>query len=258
MFSSRDGILAVEGVKVTEIVEETGTPVYITSKNILENNLKAYRDAFPNEGLLYAVKANNNLALMKIIASYTFGADVFSDGELYLASLAGFRKEKILFNGNSKSRKEIEMGVNAGVKFSVDSIDELRTISEIAKESGVEVEIAFRVNPDIDPKTHPKIATGLRESKFGIPHEMVREAYELALKLDGVVPAGIHCHIGSQILDLSPFVHALNRVMDIAKEIDQLGIELSFVDIGGGLGIDYEGKGAPTPRRPCKRNTSGI
>jgi len=247
MFSSRDGILAVEGVKVTEIVEETGTPVYITSKNILENNLKAYRDAFPNEGLLYAVKANNNLALMKIIASYTFGADVFSDGELYLASLAGFRKEKILFNGNSKSRKEIEMGVNAGVKFSVDSMDELRTISEIAKESGVEVEIAFRVNPDIDPKTHPKIATGLRESKFGIPHEMVREAYELALKLDGVVPAGIHCHIGSQILDLSPFVHALNRVMDIAKEIDQMGIELSFVDIGGGLGIDYEGKGAPTP-----------
>jgi len=105
MFSSRDGILAVEGVKVTEIVEETGTPVYITSKNILENNLKAYRDAFPNEGLLYAVKANNNLALMKIIASYTFGADVFSDGELYLASLAGFRKEKILFNGNSKKQK---------------------------------------------------------------------------------------------------------------------------------------------------------
>ncbi|MBO8179845.1 MAG: diaminopimelate decarboxylase [Archaeoglobus sp.] len=248
MFLSSDGILTIENVKVTEIVEETGTPVYITSKAILENNLNAYKSAFPNEGLLYAVKANNNLALMKIIASHGFGADVFSDGELYLASLAGFDKKKVLFNGNSKSRKEIEMGITAGVKFSVDSLDELRTISEIARESGKEVEIAFRVNPDVDPKTHPKIATGLKESKFGIPHEMVREAYELALKLDGVVPAGIHCHIGSQILDLSPFVHALNKVMDIAKEIEQLGVDLRFVDMGGGLGIDYEGKGAPTPK----------
>ncbi|AAB90438.1 MULTISPECIES: diaminopimelate decarboxylase [Archaeoglobus] len=248
MFSTSDGILTVEGVKVTEIVRETGTPVYVTSRALLERNLEAYKKAFSNEGLLYAVKANNNLALMRIIASHGFGADVFSDGELYLASLAGFRKDMVLFNGNSKSRKEIEMGVTAGVKFSVDSLDELRTISKIAKEVGKEVEIAFRVNPDVDPKTHPKIATGLRESKFGIPHEMVREAYEMALKLDGVVPVGIHCHIGSQILDLSPFVHALNKVMDIAVDIEKLGVELSFVDMGGGLGIDYEGKGAPTPK----------
>lgn len=174
MFSTSDGILTVEGVKVTEIVRETGTPVYVTSRALLERNLEAYKKAFSNEGLLYAVKANNNLALMRIIASHGFGADVFSDGELYLASLAGFRKDMVLFNGNSKSRKEIEMGVTAGVKFSVDSLDELRTISKIAKEVGKEVEIAFRVNPDVDPKTHPKIATGLRESKFGIPHEMVR------------------------------------------------------------------------------------
>ncbi len=248
MFSSSDGILAVEGVKVTEIVRETGTPVYITSKALLESNLKAYKEAFPDSGLLYAVKANNNLALMKIIASHGFGADVFSDGELYLASLAGFSKERILFNGNSKSREEIEMGVTAGVKFSVDSLDELRIISDVAREFGKEVEIAFRVNPDVDPKTHPKIATGLRESKFGIPHEMVGKAYEMALKLDGVVPVGIHCHIGSQLLDLSPFVHALNKVMDIAREIEKLGVELKFVDMGGGLGIDYEGKGAPTPK----------
>jgi diaminopimelate decarboxylase len=248
MFSSVDGVLTIEGVKVTDVVEDTGTPVYITSKSLLESNLTAYREAFPDAGLLYAVKANNNLALMKIISSHGFGADVFSEGELYLSLLAGFDRAKILFNGNSKSREEIEKGVEAGVRFSVDSIDELRFISETAREKGGEVEIAFRVNPDVDPKTHPKIATGLRESKFGIPHSMAKEAYELALKLDGVVPVGIHCHIGSQLLDLSPFVHALHKVMDIAKEIDRLGVELEFVDMGGGLGIDYEGKGAPTPK----------
>ncbi|WP_202318948.1 diaminopimelate decarboxylase [Archaeoglobus neptunius] len=247
MFSQKEGILTVENVPVTEIVSEVGTPVYITSKAQLESNIRAYREAFPNAGILYAVKANNNIALMKIISAQGFGADVFSDGELYLALLAGFRRDKILYNGNSKSIREIEMGIETGVKFSVDSIDELRLISEAAVESGEEVEIAFRVNPDVDPKTHPKIATGLRESKFGIPHGLAADAYKLALKLDGVVPAGIHCHIGSQILSLSPFVHALNKVMDIAVEIEKEGVELEFVDLGGGLGIDYEGKGAPTP-----------
>jgi len=248
MFSVRDGVLSVEDVKVTEIVEEVGTPVYITSKAILESNIRAYREAFRDAEILYAVKANNNLALMKIISSYDFGADVFSDGELYLALLAGFKKKKILFNGNSKSEKEIEVGVESAVKFSVDSLDELKVISDVAKERGEEVKIAFRVNPEIDPKTHPKIATGLKESKFGIPHSMVLDAYRMAQKLDGVLPVGIHCHIGSQILDLTPFTHALERVMDIAREVEKLGVELEFIDMGGGLGIDYEGKGAPTPK----------
>lgn len=248
MFSSQKGVLSVENVSISEIVEEVGTPVYITSMAKLEENLKAYRSAFGDAEILYAVKANNNLAIMKIISSHGFGADVFSGGELYLALLAGFSRKNILFNGNSKSIEEIEMGVSSAVKFSVDSLDELKQISETAKEYGREVEIAFRINPDVDPKTHPKIATGLKESKFGLPQSMAREAYDLAMKLDGVVPVGIHCHIGSQILSLSPFVHALNKVMDIAKEIESLGIELSFVDIGGGLGIDYDGKGAPTPK----------
>ncbi len=247
MFSQKGGVLTIEDVPVTEIVEGTGTPVYITSRAKLEENIKAYREAFPDAGLLYAVKANNNLALMKIISSQGFGADVFSDGELYLSLLAGFKKDRILFNGNSKSREEIEIGIVSGVKFSVDSLDELKTISEVAKEHGKEVEIAFRINPDVDPKTHPKIATGLKESKFGLPQNMAVEAYRLALKLDGVVPVGIHCHIGSQILDLSPFVHALDKVMDIVAGIEKEGVELDFVDIGGGLGIDYEGKGSPTP-----------
>lgn len=247
MLSRRNGILFIEEVSAVEIAEKYGTPVYITSKTQLEKNIKAYNQAFPDAEKLYAVKANNNLALMKIIASNGFGADVFSSGELYLALLAGFSREKMLFNGNSKSDDEIEMGILSGIKFSVDSIDELNTIQSIAEKEGREVEIAFRINPDIDPKTHPKIATGLKESKFGIPEEQAVKAYEMALSMKNVSPKGVHCHIGSQILETSPFVSAMRKIGKIAEEIEKLGIELEFLDIGGGLGIDYEGKGAITP-----------
>ena len=248
MFESRSGVLYVEDLSVIDLVEKFGSPLYVTSYSKLIENVKAYKEAFDWAEILYAVKANNNLAIMKIIAREGFGADVFSQGELYLSLLAGFRKDRILFNGNSKSDEEIKAGIEAGVKFSVDSFDELYSISEIASKLGEEVEVAFRVNPDIDPKTHPKIATGLRKSKFGIPAEQVVEAYRLALELPNVVPVGIHCHIGSQITELSPFVEALNKVFDLAEKIEEIGVNLEFVDIGGGLGIDYEGKGAPTPK----------
>ena len=247
MFTDVNGVLQVEGVDVTEIVEKTGTPVYITSKAKLVENIEAYKKAFPEAKIHYAVKANNNLALMKIISKSGFGADVFSDGELYLALLAGFNPEYVLFNGNSKSAEEIEKGVRSGVKFSVDSLDELYTLSKIAEKEKKEVKIAFRINPDISPKTHPKIATGLKTSKFGIPWEDVIDVYKKAVNLPNVNPCGVHCHIGSQILEIKPFVEALNRLFDVAKEIERLGVDIEFLDLGGGLGIDYEGKGAPTP-----------
>jgi len=247
MLSRREGILFIEEVSTLELAEKYGTPLYVTSKGELEKNLEAYKKAFPKAEKLYAVKANNNLALMKIIASQGFGADVFSAGELYLSLLAGFSRERVLFNGNSKSDFEIEMGIGAGVKFSVDSYDELKTIESIASRDNREVEIAFRINPDIDPKTHPKIATGLKESKFGIPEAEALRAYEMALKMQKVLPVGIHCHIGSQILETSPFVEAIQKLGRIAREVEKLGVELKFLDIGGGLGIDYEGKGAIKP-----------
>ncbi|MCS7143720.1 MAG: diaminopimelate decarboxylase [Archaeoglobaceae archaeon] len=247
MFSRKDGILFIENVSTTEIAEKYGTPVYVTSKSQLEKNLDAYKKAFSDAEKLYAVKANNNLAIMKIIASNGFGADVFSAGELYLALLAGFDRERMLFNGNSKSDSEIEIGIRAGVKFSVDSYDELKTIHNIAKNEGKEVEIAFRINPDIDPKTHPKIATGLKESKFGIPEDQAIKAYEMALKMENVIPIGIHCHIGSQILETLPFLSAMRKIGKIASDVERLGVELDFLDLGGGLGIDYEGKGSITP-----------
>jgi diaminopimelate decarboxylase len=247
MLSRKDGILFIEGVSSLQLAEKFGTPLYVTSKEQLERNILAYREAFPDCEILYAVKANNNLAIMKIIAKNGFGADVFSAGELYMALLAGFPKDKILFNGNSKSDDEIEMGVSACVKFSVDSLDELKTLDKIARKYDRMVEIAFRINPNIDPKTHPKIATGLKESKFGIQMEQAIEAYEVAMKCKNIRPVGIHFHIGSQILETLPFVEALKKIGELAIELEKIGVRLEFIDMGGGLGIDYEGKGAPTP-----------
>ncbi|WP_456478510.1 diaminopimelate decarboxylase [Geoglobus ahangari] len=243
MFEARNGVLHIEDVDFREIVRATGTPVYVTSKRLLEENIQAYRTHFGWARLLYAVKANNNLALMRIFARAGFGADVFSAGELYLALLAGFDRNYVLFNGNSKSDEEIEFGVRTGVRFSVDSIDELYTISEIASSLGRTVRMAFRVNPDISPETHPKIATGLRTSKFGIPSEEIFEAYRLALELPAVEPVGIHCHIGSQITDTSPFVEELEKMFEITKRLEEMGVSLEFLDMGGGFGIDYEGDG---------------
>ncbi len=251
MFAERDGELFVEDVSCSELVRRFGSPLYVYSLKALRKNISSYRKAFSKADFtvrfLYAVKANNNLTILKLIAKEGFGADVFSDGELYMAMLVGFNRDYILFNGNSKSEEEIRMGVEAGVPFSVDSIDELRTLASVAKELGREVRIAFRINPDISPDTHPKIATGLKTSKFGIPWEDVIDAYRLAAELPGIKIAGIHCHIGSQITDISPFVEAVERMFEVAKEVEKLGVELEFLDMGGGLGIDYQGSGAPTP-----------
>lgn len=243
MFRSENGRLKIEDVDFEDIVRVTGTPVYITSKKKLEENIKRFKESFGFARMLYAVKANNNLTLMKIFAKNGFGADVFSSGELYLALLAGFDREYILFNGNSKSDEEIEAGIRARVKFSVDSIDELHTISEIARSLGKDVKIAFRVNPDISPKTHPKIATGLKTSKFGIPSDQIIDAYREALDAENIIPVGIHCHIGSQIVDVEPFIEEIEKMFEIAMELEKLGIQLEFLDMGGGFGINYEQDG---------------
>jgi diaminopimelate decarboxylase len=243
----RHGHLFIGGADCVEIAEEFGTPLYVTHEQRIRDNLRTIKKAFPNAELLYAVKANGNLAIMRIIAQEGAGADVFSSGELYMALLAGFPKDKILFNGNSKSDEDLRRAVESGVMVSVDSVMELESLSTIAGDR--EVRIAFRVNPDVSPQTHPKIATGLRTSKFGIPSEQIVNAYERAVELPGVVPVGIHFHIGSQILSVSPFAEALEKVLGIAKELLNMGIKLEFVDMGSGLGIPYEkDKKAPTPQ----------
>jgi len=248
-FNVSQGVLHVENVSCTELVKAYGTPLYVTSMKALNLNMdlcfRAFKKANFKVRSLYAVKANNNLTILKLIARRGFGADVFSDGELYMALLAGFEKSYVLFNGNSKSDEEVKMGVEANVPFSVDSIDELYTISQTAKDLNREVKIAFRINPDISPETHPKIATGLKTSKFGIPWKDAVKAYELAIKCPHVQVSGIHCHIGSQITDTAPFVEAIERMFEVAKEVEKLGVDIEFIDIGGGLGIDYESGSTP-------------
>jgi diaminopimelate decarboxylase len=241
-----NGRLTIGGVDAVELVERYGSPLYVTNEERVRENFRNYHDALPEADLYYAAKANGNLTILKIMAEEGAGADVFSDGELYLALLAGIPKEKILFNGNSKSDSELLMAVKTGVRVSVDSLDELRTLSSIAKSEGKVVDIAFRVNPDVSPQTHPKISTGLKTSKFGVPHEEVVRAYKEALDIPGVNPVGIHCHIGSQILDIKPFAEAMNKMMDLVEQVSRLGVKLEFVDIGSGLGIPYE-KGINVP-----------
>jgi diaminopimelate decarboxylase len=197
----------------------------------------------------FAVKANGNLSMLRILANEGAGADVFSGGELSLARLAGIPKDKILFNGNSKREDELEMAVLASVRVSVDSSQELEALSVIAAAHGSEVEVLFRVNPDVSVKTHPKIATGLKTSKFGIPALKVAEVFKRAMGLPGIKPVGLHCHIGSQLLDISSFVEAADRMMDLAGSVASIGGEVKYLDLGGGLGIQYDPKAsaAPTP-----------
>jgi len=242
------GHLYIGGVDTVELAERFGTPLYVTDENRLRENFQCYRQAFPGADIYYAAKANSNLAVLRILAQEGAGADVFSDGELYLALLAGIPRDRILFNGNSKTDSELEFAVETGVRVSVDSPDELYSLSKIASQHGKQVEITFRVNPNVSPETHPKIATGLQTSKFGIPHAQVPEVYQQALTEEGVKPVGLHCHIGSQILDLAPFHETVERMMEIAAKISELGVDLKFLDLGSGLGIPYhKDKPAPTP-----------
>jgi diaminopimelate decarboxylase len=232
--------LFIEGANSANLAREFGTPLYVTSEARLRENIRAYHRAFPEADIYFAVKANGNLTILRILAQEGAGADVFSSGELAVAGLAGIPRERILFNGNSKGVRDHMAALESGVRISVDSGEELDSLSRTATNAGREAEILFRINPDVSPKTHPKIATGLRSSKFGIPSEQVAEIYKRAIGLSGVSPVGLHCHIGSQILDISPFAEAVTRMMEVAEQVVNLGGEISVIDIGGGLGIQYQ------------------
>ncbi|MHC1623604.1 MAG: diaminopimelate decarboxylase [Candidatus Methanospirareceae archaeon] len=244
--------LVFGGVDVVDLAERYGTPLYITDENKIRDSFRSYKNAFEtaNTDIYFAVKANGNLAILRILADEGAGADVFSGGELQLVRLAGIPRDKILFNGNSKSEEELRAAVESQVKVSVDSLEELQTLSVVAGEMGKEAEIAIRVNPDVSPKVNPKIATGLRTSKFGIPFYEMLSACEGAARLPNIAIKGIHCHIGSQILDVSVFKEATEKMMQLVEGLYEQGIELEFVDLGGGLGIAYnkQKEAAPTPK----------
>lgn len=247
----KGGHLHIGSQDCVALAAKYGTPLYVTSEDRICEHFTAYRAAlskrYEKVQVLFAAKANGNLAVMRALAKLGAGADVFSAGELALALEAGMPAEKLLFNGSSKTPTDHALAVKHGVKVSLDSLDELHQLDAIAAKAGKVAEVSFRVNPALEVPTHPKIATGLKTSKFGIPHEQIPAAYREALACKHVKPVGIHCHIGSQILEVAPFAKAAEVMVRIAKELADMGVKLEFLDLGGGLGVPYHHDTDPAP-----------
>lgn len=249
--SIRNGHLRISDCDVVELAYIHGTPLYVTDEDRIRLNFRGYWKAltsrYPYIRILYAAKANGNPSILRILAEEGAGADVFSAGELQIALMAGMKPEFLLFNGSSKTEADHRLAVGKGVRVSLDSIDELMQIDRIAGDEEKIAEVSFRVNPAIDVPTHPKIATGLASSKFGIPADEITDAYAQALACKNVVPVGIHCHIGSQILSVEPFAKEAQVLMEVVAELHQMGVKFKFVDLGGGLGVCYEHTCSPAP-----------
>ncbi|MFP5460297.1 MAG: diaminopimelate decarboxylase [Gammaproteobacteria bacterium] len=246
---SRNGRLHAEGVALTEIAERFGTPVYVYSRAAIEQAFGEFARAAAGRKVLvcYAMKANSNLAILDLLARAGAGFDIVSGGELRRALAAGADASKVVFSGVGKSADEIRFALEAGVRcFNVESASELRRLSAIATACGRRAPVSLRVNPDVDAGTHPYISTGLRENKFGIAHDAAIAVYQEAAALPGIEVTGIDCHIGSQITELAPFVAALDRIIDLAGQLAAQGIALRHLDLGGGLGIDYDGELPPS------------
>jgi diaminopimelate decarboxylase len=247
----KNGHLHVNGHDAVTLAQQYGTPLYVTSEDRVCEQFGSYKKAltsrYPKVRILFAAKANGNLSVMRALARLGAGADVFSSGELHLALEAGISAENLLFNGSSKTPEDLNLAVGKGVKVSVDSLDELHQLDGAAKAAGKTAKIAFRVNPALAVPTHPKIATGLATSKFGIPHKEIPAAYREAMSCKNIQPVGIHCHIGSQILDVEPFTRAAEVMVRIARELTDMGVRLEFIDLGGGLGIPYHHDTDPAP-----------
>ncbi len=247
----RNDQLLAEDVPLAELAAEFGTPTYVYSKAAI---LAAYREfALAAEGrralVCYALKANSNLAVIELLARAGAGFDIVSAGELARVLAAGGDAAKVVFSGVGKSEADIRAALAAGVRcFNVESEPELERINAIAGTTGQRARISLRINPDVDAGTHPYISTGLRENKFGIAHERALAAFELAASLPHLEVQGIDCHIGSQITEIAPFLAALDELLELAGRIEAAGISLSHLDLGGGLGINYQGEQPPSRR----------
>jgi diaminopimelate decarboxylase len=249
LFNYKNETLFCEELPIPEIAEKIGTPFYLYSKNTLlrhYENLAASLSGIDHI-ICYAVKANPSLAICKLLADAGSGADVVSGGELWRALRAGIPADKIVFNGNGKSVEELKAGLEADIlMFNVDSESELLMLNGLAGEMGLKARVALRVNPDIDPKTHPYISTGLKENKFGVPIANALELYKEAALLPNIEIVGIHKHIGSQITQISPFVDSLERVMGLNDDLNDSGIDVKYIDMGGGIGITYNDEHPPS------------
>jgi diaminopimelate decarboxylase len=234
--------LCLDGVNLRELVRQHGSPLYVYSRQAMLAALAPYQKALQGREHLicYAVKANSNLAVLQTFAQAGCGFDIVSSGELARVLAAGGDAAKVVFSGVGKTRTEMAEALKAGVKcFNVESTAELEVLSQVAHSLGLTARVSLRVNPDVDAGTHPYISTGLKGNKFGVAHDHALATYERAASLPGIAVVGIDCHIGSQITDVSPYLDALDRVLDLVDAIEAKGIRIHHLDLGGGLGITY-------------------
>lgn len=249
-FEYRDGELWAEGVRVGELVEAYGTPLYIYSKKTLERHFKAFDTALGGLEHLtcFSVKANGNISLLRLLGGLGAGVDIVSGGELYRALQAGIDPKKIVFSGVGKQGHEIREALKAKIlMFNVESVQELERIGQIASEMDTVARVSLRINPDVDPKTHPYISTGLKKNKFGLDMLEATGAYLMARKIPSVEPVGMDCHIGSQLTRIGPFMEALEKLLTFADRLQSSGVTIRYLDLGGGLGITYNDETPPLP-----------
>jgi diaminopimelate decarboxylase len=254
-FVYKNGELYCEGVPVKSVAKRVGTPFYLYSSNTLANHVRAFTGAFSGVPHLicFALKSNSNGAVLRLLGREGAGADIVSGGELFRALRAGIAPKKIVYAGVGKRQDEIEYALKIGIlMFNVESGEELLALDRAAKEMHAKAQIALRVNPDIDPKTHAYISTGLKENKFGIPIEQALEHYRTAKNLSHVEVVGIHQHIGSQITEIQPFVDAIEKLVSFVKDLRSAGVGIQYINIGGGLGITYKDETPPLPKELAK------
>ena len=250
-FEYRHGELYCEEVPVSRIAKEVGTPCYIYSHATLLRHFRAYDSAFSSipHVIAFAMKANSNLAVLRLMAREGSGADIVSGGELFRALRAGVPASKIVFAGVGKASDEIREALKADIlMFNVESSAEIRAINDVAASVGKQARIALRINPDVDPKTHPYISTGMKKSKFGIAADRALDEYKMASSLGHIDVVGVHAHIGSQLTDVTPFVDSLKKIVALIETLKGQGIDIQYLNIGGGLGITYGDEKPPLPQ----------
>ena len=244
----RDETLYLEDRRLSDLAREHGTPLYVYSQASMLQALAAYQRGFAGRKvqICYAMKANSSLAVLQLFARHGCGFDIVSGGELARVLAAGGDPAKVIFSGVGKTRAEMRQALDAGIGcFNVESDAELEVLSEVAQSMGLRAPVSIRVNPNVDAKTHPYISTGLKGNKFGIAHEHTVATYQRAAQLPGLRVVGIDCHIGSQITEETPYLDAMDRLLDLVQAIEAAGIAIHHLDFGGGLGIDYNGDTPP-------------
>lgn len=260
-FSYQAGTLHAEEIALRDISEQFGTPCYVYSRAAFEHQWKSLDAAFGDypHSICFAVKANSNIAVLNILARLGSGFDIVSEGELRRVILAGGDPAKVVYSGVAKSVAELNFAIDNGVGcINIESIAELNRVQEVAKNLDKVVAIGLRVNPDIDPQTHPYISTGMDKAKFGIAMDAAFDAYQTAAQLSHIEIHSVACHIGSQITTTAPFSDALDRVLTLVKRLRQTGIEIKQLDLGGGLGIDYQGETPPSATAYVRSMLDGL